>query len=139
MTDAQFQRASHQYDPPTPDDFRDWQLQRQLDWSVDNYLPGQLQWLENWAQALDHDPQLPVLVTRFEEFREDQTAFFRNIAGFFGIAELRVPTSSEQDASAMRNFRSGQLDEWRQVLTRDQLRPYEARLAPLAERFGWSM
>ena len=137
---AEFRHGAATYDPPLPAAFRDWPLRRQLDWAVENYLPGQLQWLEDWAAALDrHRGAVSVLVSTFEEFRADQDAFFRRVADFFGLAEFQVPGLSDQSAAAMRNFRLGHVDEWRTVLSAEQLKAFRARFEPVAERFGWEV
>jgi tetratricopeptide (TPR) repeat protein len=137
LSDVEFRYAAKMYDPSAPDDFREWPLHRQLDWAVDNYMPGQVTWLESWAAVLDKAASIPVCVLRFEEFRHDEDAFFRKISDFYGIAPIDRPQPSEQSAAAMRNFRRGDADEWRSVLTPEQLKPFNSRLKPLADRFGW--
>jgi hypothetical protein len=139
LSSDEFRYAAYMYDPPLPEEFRNWELQRQLDWAVQNFLPGQLEWLEGWTAALDNGPAIPVTVSKFEEFRQDQDAFFRKISNFYGISEIHLPKLSEQSAAAMRNFRSGQVDEWRAVLRPEQISSFRSRFEPLAERFGWEL
>ncbi len=136
LSDVEFRYASRMYDPGVPNDFREWSLQKQLDWAVYNYLPGQVAWLESWAAVLDKGPTIPVCVSTFDEFRQDGDAFFRKILAFYGLAPINLPKSADQSAAAMRNFRRGEVDEWRDVLTPQQLKPFNSRLKPLAERFG---
>jgi Flp pilus assembly protein TadD len=137
LTDAEFRYASQMYDPAAPEDFRSWPLQLQLDWAVGNYLPGQISWLESWMAVLDQGPSIPVCVSTFEEFRQDKSAFFRKISDFYGIDRFARLESSQQNAATMRNFRRGDVDEWRSVLTSKQLSSFNSRLKRLADQFGW--
>jgi hypothetical protein len=139
MSDAEFHWSALRYDPPIPAEFRRWHLLRQLDWAVYNYLPGQLQWLEDWAAALDRGPAIPVLLSRFEDFVHDRHSFFDTIWNFLGISGIRVPSLRWQSAATMRNFRIGSTDEWREVLSATQMRSFEDRIEPLAKYFGWKL
>ena len=116
LPDVAFRYAAEMYQPGVPGDFREWPLQQQLDWAVNNYLPGQLAWLESWTAVLDTEPSIPICVLKFEEFRADEDAFFRKISNFYGIARIDRPALSKQSAAAMRNFRLGEIQEWRTVL-----------------------
>jgi Sulfotransferase domain len=139
ISDVEFRWSALRYDPPLPAEFREWGLRRQMDWAVHNYMPGQLQWLEDWASALHQGPPIPVLVSRFEDFVADQRVFFRKLSDFLGIAEIQVPGSRRQSAAAMRNFRRGRIGEWRDVLTARQIKTFAARIEPLAQYFGWEL
>jgi hypothetical protein len=139
ISDVEFRWSALRYDPPLPAEFRQWGLRRQMDWAVHNYMPGQLQWLEDWASALHQGPPIPVLVSTFEDFVADQQAFFRKLSDFLGVAEIRLPGSRRQSAAAMRNFRRGSIGEWRDVLTARQINTFAARIEPLAQYFGWEL
>ena len=137
LPDVAFRYAAEMYQPGVPGDFREWPLQQQLDWAVNNYLPGQLAWLESWTAVLDTEPSIPICVLKFEEFRADEDAFFRKISNFYGIARIDRPALSKQSAAAMRNFRLGEIQEWRTVLAPSRLKVFYSCLKPLTERFGW--
>jgi hypothetical protein len=138
ITDAEFLWSASTYDPPAPVEFRDWEFPQQLDWAVRCYMPGQIRWLEGWVAALDDNPTIPVMVSPFEDFVQDPSAFFRRILDFYGIPEIRLPNLDVQSATAMRNFRLGRVGEWRDVLTPKQIDSSKPRIEPLARRFGWS-
>jgi tetratricopeptide (TPR) repeat protein len=137
MADAEFRYAAQMYDPEVPHDFRQWSLEQQLDWAVDHYLPGQVGWLESWAAVLDRESAIPVCVSTFEEFRKDEDEFFFKILNFYGLNPINQRLPSDQSAAAMRNFRQGDVNEWRAALMPERLKPYDCRLKSLAERFGW--
>lgn len=139
ISDAEFRWSASIYDPPVPLEFRDWVFEERLDWAVRNYMPGQLQWLEDWLFVINSGPPVPILVSKFEDFVQDQRAFFDRISDFFGVSEIRAPSLRCQSAMAMRNFRAGRIDEWRDVLTTRQIRIFEARVEPLAKHFGWRL
>jgi Sulfotransferase domain len=138
LSDVAFQYAAKMYHPEVPADFRVWTLQQEIDWAIDNYLPGQLSWLESWAAVLDTEPSIPICVLKFEDFRAEEDTFFRRIANFYGLAQIDRPALSDQSAAAMRNFRLGDIDEWRTVLAPERLKVFNSRLKSLAERFAWN-
>jgi hypothetical protein len=131
--------AAHLYDPPIPDAYRSWTFDRQLAWAIENYLPGQLNWLHSWAEVLDGNPPLRIGITTFEQFREDEAAFFQHVLAFFEAPPVTPAAFNIRNAAAMRNFRSGSVSEWERFFTLNQKRALEPRLAPLAKRFGWAL
>jgi hypothetical protein len=137
LTNIEFQYSAEMYDPIVPGDFREWPIQQQIDWAIDSYLPGQLSWLESWAAVLDSEPSIPICVLKFEDFRADEDTFFQKIANFYGISQIERPASLEQSGAAMRNFRLGDVEEWRAVIPPERLELFGSRLKPLAKRFGW--
>jgi hypothetical protein len=139
ISDAEFLSSRSTYDPTIPAEFRDWAFSQQLDWAVANYMPGQIQWLEEWMAALIQIPRIPILVSKFEDFVQDQHAFFARISDFLGVSEINVPAADRQSAAAMRNFRNGSTHEWRDVMITKQICRYESRLEPLLRYFGWSL
>jgi hypothetical protein len=139
ISDAEFRWSALTYDPPVPAKFRDWAFPQQLDWAVRNYMPGQVQWLEDWMAAVRQGPRIPILVSKFEDSAQDQRLFFTKISDFFGVSEIHVPLLRSQSAVAMRNFRTGSTDEWRDVLTTQQINQFESRLEPLIRHFGWEL
>jgi hypothetical protein len=139
ISDAEYRWSLSIFDPSVPLEFRDWGFQQRLDWAVRNYMPGQLQWLEDWMFAVYSGPPIPILVSKFEDFALDPRSFFDRISHFFGNSAIRECPLRWQSAAAMRNFRSGKLDEWRDVLTPSQISTFESRVEPLAKHFGWRL
>jgi hypothetical protein len=70
--------------------------------------------------AANNGPPIPILVSKFEDFVRDRRFFFGRISNFFGFPEIRVPSLHWQSTAAMRNFRTGRIGEWRDVLTTGQ-------------------
>jgi hypothetical protein len=136
ISPQEFVYASHMYNPSVPDDFRNWRAEQQLDWAIENYLPGQLKWLQVWATALE-SPPLSIYVTTFEEFRNDNNSFYERVLDFFCAPVAKPEALMGRTPQAMRNFRKGSTSEWRELFSPAQKRSLEPSLAPFAERFGW--
>jgi hypothetical protein len=139
ISEAEFQWSALMYDPPLPAAFRTWEFQQQIDWALENYMPGQLHWLEDWVTALEKGPPIPIFVSRFEDFVQGKRRFLRGFLDFFGISEIDVPSLRTQTVAAMRHFRVGSVDEWCDVLTKSQVSSFESRVEPLAKKFGWKL
>jgi tetratricopeptide (TPR) repeat protein len=139
ITEQEFVYSSAMYDPPVPDVYRSWAFEHQLAWGIENYLPGQLDWLQSWVDTLDGNLPLRICVTTFEQFRKDQAAFYRRVLEFFAAPVTDSEALNRRTAEAMRNFRRGSTSEWKDLFTAGQRRALEPRLAPLAKRFGWEL
>jgi hypothetical protein len=137
ISDVEFIWSLSTYDPPIPMEFRVWSFSKQLDWAIRNYMPGQIRWLEDWRIALEQNRAIPILLTKFEDFAEDQQAFFAKISTFLGVSEINLPATRQQSRAAVRNFRSGNTDEWRDVLTPKQICQINSRLAGVLRYFDW--
>jgi hypothetical protein len=107
-----------------------------LDWMIDHHFPIFVRWIEQWAAAAPDFSDL-VLLTSYEDFISDESAYFDRIIDFFGIPRARyfkIPMAK----SAENNFRSGTADEWRGALTREQIERCNTALpTELAKKFGW--
>ena len=111
-------------------------LARQIDWSIDNYLPLLISFIRGWIEA-DEDPAQPmrVLFLSFEEFRVDPDAYFDRVLAFHDIDRALFAADSEAEVV---HLRKGLLDEWRGVFSAaQQKRAWDAIPPELAERFGW--
>lgn len=137
ISDHEFCYSAHMYDPPVANEYRHWPSDKQLAWAVEHYLPGQLTWLNGWVEAQDRGLGIQICVSTFEEFRRDQIAFFDNLVGYFDLPGVDASAFGVKNDASMRNFRRGEVGEWEELLTAEQKQSIKARLAPLAERFGW--
>ena len=86
-----------------------------------------------------------ILFTRYEDFVEDEEAFFDSILEFYGIDKSLwtfVPFAPKPHENPMfegeYHFRNARTDEWRDVFTREQ-RDRANGMMPkrLLLRFGW--
>lgn len=101
---------------------------------------------------------IPLEVVRYEDLREDPVKEFTRIfAGLAGLAspaeiaravghssleELQRQESTagfrEKSPGQLRFFRTGQIGEWRNLLTTAQVRKIESACAPVMERWGYA-
>lgn len=129
----------------------------------DFYLSGRVQLrsrVGDWAgHVLEWTGQTLVRtrVVRYEDLREDTVGTLGSIAGFLGgrvteaeiqraVAHSSLDELQRQEAAKgfreslpgqTRFFRSGQVGEWRDVLTASQVRTIEDRFAPAMARLGY--
>jgi hypothetical protein len=128
-----------QVEPTPPASFYDRPLSAQVDWMIENYLPGCVRWVREWLDVLDGGGFGPdVLLTTYEEFVRDEAGFVRRVLRFFGIPEERYHPPA-LDRSMAVHFRHGTPDEWEGVFTPAQRRQATAMIPPdWLDRFGWN-
>ncbi len=124
-------------EPQVPSGFSAWSMQEQLDWGIDAYLPLCVRWVEQWVEA-EAQGRLKVCFTTYERFASDADGFVRSLLTFFGIDGSRFEQRAVEKTIA-NNFRSGEPDQWKRVLTKEQLQRAETLIpASLCERFEWA-
>jgi hypothetical protein len=107
-----------------------------LDWAIEVYLPRLVRFMTDWdAVGRDGGRDLQVTFLSFERFRTDPEGYLGDVMEVHGID----PESFDAEAGGEDvHYRKGELDEWRQVFTRQQARrAWEAIPRDLAQRFGW--
>jgi len=57
------------------DDYMSWSFDERLKWQIENYLPRQVQWIENWLALAEEDTQVELLITKYEDFSNDPAAY----------------------------------------------------------------
>jgi sulfotransferase family protein len=122
-----------------PEDYWTRSAEHQLDWQIDHWLPGLVGWIKGWVDAAN-EPwfKTRILYTTFERMAADSKAFFDEILAFYDIDPNLFDYPDRPTAHGDRNFRRGEIDEWRGLLTPGQI-DRASSLIPdeLYERFGW--
>lgn len=123
-----------------PTDYFDRSLSEQIDFQIDSFLPKLVRWLEEWDECLKSARLRGVnLVTRFEDFRTHPQHVLEKIVGFFGLDWPPPRPLPVFDNEAI-HFRSGLADEWRTVLSPDQISRVNRIVPPsILARFGWTV
>lgn len=127
-------------------------------WALQSYFGQMVRWIGDWAeiadlqpaglrsadlQSEDLDPGLEICMVSFEDFVADKARFFCDLWRFFGLpAEIKAVEEAlgklANPAIPGVNFRRGEADEWRRVVTTAQRRAMWELIPPdLAKRFGW--
>ncbi|MGE3521021.1 MAG: tetratricopeptide repeat protein, partial [Vicinamibacterales bacterium] len=108
----------HHYELPA--DYDALPFPAQLDWQIEHHLPHIVAFIAGWtAFADDVACRTRVLFTTQEEMARDQDAFFRRLLSFHDIPEsaFEFPEAPRVGSD---NFRSGEVDEWREAFNPDQ-------------------
>ena len=112
-------------------------------WTLDDFTEKFIQSVSSLVQIIQgwldvyNEGVLPVLVTTYEEFVDDQDAFFKKVLTFYDIPDgefkhVVVPKDWKC------NFRNGTKDEWRDVLTLEQQERINAMIPEeFFEFFHW--
>lgn len=123
-----------------PDGFFQWPFAKKVDWQIDNYyFPADFEWVKGWLNA-DTDPNFPCEIhfSRFEVLANDQKKYFQEILSFYDLPKDKFTYPQKPEFKSNTHLRKGLTDEWRQVLSRDQIQKIN-ELIPEAwfERFNW--
>jgi len=122
-----------------PADYLAWPQHRQLDWQIERMLPWFVDWIAGWldASAYPHFTTR-ILFTTFEDMVADTKNFFDRILEFYEIDRAGFTYPEPPRVHGDRNFRRGEVDEWRRLLAPDQVERVSAAIpAPMFDRFGW--
>lgn len=110
--------------------------EQQVDYHIDHFYTDSLRWLNEWANYLDSDPPIQVLVTNYRRLVNDENAPFRSIFDWYGIRPRRLRRPPKD---AQRNFRSGRRDEWREAMAPQQVDRVTSLIPErLFDRFSWT-
>jgi hypothetical protein len=115
-------------------------LPDKLDLMIDYMTPLMVEWIESWLQAQrDPDFGTRILFTTFENLRQSRESFLTGMLEFYGVGHTRARDIQEGLDIKSVNFRKGEIDEWRKVMSGSQ-RDRINRYLPdsLLERFSWS-
>lgn len=114
----------------------DSSLERQIDWSIDHYLPLLIDFLRDWrAVAQDPKSAMDALFMSFELFRTEPDAYFERVLAFYDIPRERFAFDAEAEVV---HLRKGRIDEWREVFTAEQRRRAWSYIPEdLAAALGW--
>ena len=105
-----------------PDDYLEWTPEAQLDWLIDNWLPVLVTWLDEWKDAAESDSfKTEIHFSRFEDLRRNQELFFKKILDFFEVDPDLFDPPSAPTRQGDRNFRKGEVDSWKTVLSAGQI------------------
>lgn len=124
-----------------PADFWERSETEQLDHWIDVKLHESVEWIQGWLDTNDDPAFRPeILITTYEEFVRDKTAFISGILDFYKIPHDRFdyPIEKEPDPDEFLYEKSETCDEWLRVFTDEQKVRANARVPnEMCERFGW--
>ncbi len=107
-----------------------------IGWMIENNLQVWIAWIEGWLD-LEQSVDFPIMVTQYENFVKNNRQFIEEILDFCEIPVDRF-VDPNLTPTAELHFRTGKIDEWREVFTEDQIRQASQSVPDrLYERFGW--
>jgi len=123
-----------------PDGYFQWSFEQQLNWQIEGYfVPVNIEWINGWLRA-DKNPDFPckIFFSQHEILAQDQEKYFQDFLSFYGLPEEKFTHPQKPKFKAKSHKRKGSTDEWKQILSREQVRKINA-LIPEAwfERFNW--
>lgn len=96
---------------------------------IDKWLIYSKEGIDTWG--------IEVLFTEFKKMKADPEDFFDDIRRFYGMQPVGFDHHNSP-AAAHSHDRKGELDEWQQVLTAEQIRRTSALITDeMSQRFGW--
>ena len=96
-------------------------LEDRIDWSIDVYLPRQLEYLGSWMDGVKSGHiKAPVLFLKQEELVRDSAGYFNSILDFYAIDRSLFTHPAAPEPGKL-HFRAGQSDEWRTALSPSQV------------------
>jgi len=133
VSSADYKVWSDDICPPTG--YFSWTTEEKINWQIEHYLPRLIEWIQGWIEVLD-SKKINILVTRFEDLKENPTDFFNKIFSFFNIEDHNVALLGFKKGQY--HQRNGEIDEWKNVMTKKQIDRMK-QIIPLEilKRFGW--
>lgn len=109
--------------PKPPDAYYTLNLQEQIDWNIEHFLPGMINWLSAWLEIIKHESTakdgLQILLTTYDELIADETFLYHKILDFYTLNKSKFTYHTAQK-NRHNNFRHGSAQEWRDVYTAEQ-------------------
>ncbi|MCG8524786.1 MAG: sulfotransferase domain-containing protein [Opitutales bacterium] len=120
-------------EPIIPNEYFEWSLSDKISFQIENMLPVFVSWIDDWMTFLKSDKcdHSKVVLVSYEQFKSDQTGYFRKILKHFGfthdLQDALVPSPSEGQL----HFRKGKVDEWRNVFEKNHRDSANKMVSPI--------
>jgi hypothetical protein len=126
-----------------PEDCFERSEREQLDTWIDLKLHESVEWIQGWLDV-ENDPSFrpEMLITTYETFVQDKTAFMHGVLDFYAIAHdtFDYPIEKEPDPDEFLYEKSETSEEWLSVFTDDQKMRANLQVPnEMCERFGWPL
>jgi len=125
--------------PMPPQNYLSLRFEEKLSWTIDHFLPVVVHWTRAWLDVIDAGTD-QILLTRYDDLRSDERGFVERILDFYAIPRGVYTPPSIDRTVAVSHFRTGRTDEWRDMLSAEQLRRANSGIgSDLLARFGWAV
>ncbi len=122
-----------------PHEYFDWSWETKLDWQIDNYFQLQIDWLDQWWKCLlEKKTKFEIILTRFEDLKQNAALHFKRICDAYNLPQM-LPEDMPTPKQGESNYRSGSINEWRQVFSETQKGKLQKKIpSSLASFYDWS-
>ncbi len=103
-----------------PEDMADKSVSYLLDWYIDNYLTASVTWINGWLEAIGQHQELDILLSKYEDFHQDNQQHIENILKWYGVDMSNVELP-QLERNMRFHYRSGSTNEWQQLLDERQI------------------
>lgn len=120
-----------------PDDYASWSFPQKLRWQIENYMPQQVLWVENWLALADTTDRPDVLVTTYDQLAADPRAYLKSVLDHY---ELGIPAEAiylPAQEVGRNNIFSTAGDKWAGLDGALRDMACDQVPAALRARFGW--
>ncbi len=123
-----------------PLDYFDRSFEEKMDIMIDLYYPHFIGFIDAWLAYVRDGKDMwgiDVLITEFRQMRNDPSSFFEDIRRFYDLPAVEYQ-AIQSPSAAHSHDRKGELEEWREVLTPEQVRRTSAMISDeMVLRLGW--
>lgn len=110
-------------------------LQDMIDYYISK-IEGDIRNIEGWLEVYENG-EVPLLLTTYEQFHDDPQLFYQRILSFY---EIPIEQFNPIEIPKIKDFkfRKGMKDEWKRVLTPEQIERINQQIPDrLFDFFGW--
>ncbi len=125
-----------------PPDYFDKSFEGKADIMIERFYPHLIDFIGRWLSYEKEGVSkwgIGVLFTEFKKMKNAPDSFFEEICEFYGIKHAK-PHRNHNSAGAHSHDRKGELEEWRQAFTADQIKKTSVMITDeMVGKFGWSI
>lgn len=124
--------------PRTPEGYMQFGFAQKVDWHIENYLPGVIDWIQGWCTVIDQREFADrIILTQYEAIVGRDEEFIRGVTKELGLPSPAAVELPPKDIKS--HYRNGSKDDWVTAFSPEQVEVTTKMIPPrLMERFGWS-
>lgn len=120
--------------------FLELSLERQIDMTIERISPRFIRWINSWVQFAKNNEGFDVHLGCYESMVSNKRKYIEDILDFYNIDHKMFNWSvlDKKPQSGVLNFRKGDPNEWRSVMTpKQQERLWAMMPSEMVAAFGW--
>ena len=133
-----------------PKNLIDLNIDEQIEWHINNYYVENVKWIKSWIAFKKKNKlelggqviniKLDIFFSTFENFVNDQKKFIVDILDFYNFKDYIIDDNEIfRDHSKIPNYRKGFTNEWRDVMSKNQIDKVNSYLdKEICNFFNWN-